>query len=103
MALDAHEFIRRFLLHSLPDGFHRIRHYGFLANGHRQSKLALIRRLLDQPARRGSAATPISQRLRDLMGIDVDRCPRCNGTMRVIDILPRPRSPPTRPFSRDRP
>jgi hypothetical protein len=34
MTLDAHEFIRRFLLHALPDGFHRIRHYGFLANGH---------------------------------------------------------------------
>jgi hypothetical protein len=35
MMLDVHEFIRRFLLHTLPDGFHRIRHYGFLANGHR--------------------------------------------------------------------
>jgi hypothetical protein len=35
LQLDAHEFIRRFLLHVLPDGFHRIRHYGFLANGHR--------------------------------------------------------------------
>lgn len=103
MALDAHEFIRRFLLHSLPDGFHRIRHYGFLANGHRQSKLALIRRLLDQtapPRVRGNA--DYRQRLRDLMGIDVDRCPRCSGTMRVIDILPRPRAPPHRPFSRDR-
>jgi hypothetical protein len=104
MALDIHEFIRRFLLRSLPDGFHRIRHYGFLANGHRQSKLVLIRRLLDQ-----AAPEPICrdsdyrQRLRDLMGIDVDRCPRCSGTMRVIDILPRPRAPPHRPFSRDRP
>ena len=38
MTLDAHEFIRRFLLHTLPDGFHRIRHYGFLANGHRAAK-----------------------------------------------------------------
>lgn len=38
MALDAHQFIRRFLLHMLPDGFHRIRHYGFLANGHRAPK-----------------------------------------------------------------
>ena len=47
MTLDADEFIRRFLLHALPDGFHRIRHYGFLANGHRGDNLALCRRLLD--------------------------------------------------------
>jgi hypothetical protein len=46
MTLDAHEFIRRFLLHTLPDGFHRIRHYGFLANGNRAAKLDLCRRLL---------------------------------------------------------
>jgi transposase len=47
MTLDAAEFIRRFLLHVLPDGFQRIRHYGFLANSQRRAKLALIRRLLD--------------------------------------------------------
>ena len=50
MTLAADEFIRRFLLHALPDGFHRIRHYGFLANGHRAEKLALCRKLLDEPA-----------------------------------------------------
>lgn len=50
MTLDAHEFIRRFLLHTLPDGFHRIRHYGFLANGHRATKLELCRSLLDASA-----------------------------------------------------
>ena len=49
MTLDAHEFIRRFLLHTLPDGFHRIRHYGFLANGHRATRLDLCRRLLANP------------------------------------------------------
>jgi hypothetical protein len=47
MTLDAPEFIRRFLLHTLPDGFHRIRHYGFLANGHRAAKLEVCRCLLD--------------------------------------------------------
>src|SRR5450631_4290610 len=47
MTLAADEFIRRFLLHTLLDGFHRIRHYGFLANGRRTAKLALCRRLLD--------------------------------------------------------
>lgn len=46
MSLDPHEFIRRFLLHCLPDGFHRIRHYGFLANGCRRTRLAIIRQLL---------------------------------------------------------
>src|SRR6516162_6578153 len=44
MTLAADEFIRRFLLHALPDGFHRIRHYGFLANSHRAEKLELCRR-----------------------------------------------------------
>jgi Putative transposase len=46
MTLAADEFIRRFLLHALPDGFHRIRHYGFLANRGRADKLALCRSLL---------------------------------------------------------
>ena len=45
MTLDAEEFLRRFLLHVLPDGFRRIRHYGFLANGHRTAKLARLRAL----------------------------------------------------------
>jgi hypothetical protein len=43
MALPVGEFIRRFLLHVLPDGFRRIRHFGFLANAHRSAKLAVIR------------------------------------------------------------
>ena len=50
MTLEADEFIRRFLLHTLPDGFHRIRHYGFLANRQRAAKLVLCRRLLDAPS-----------------------------------------------------
>ena len=51
MRLTAGEFMRRFLLHVLPDGFHRIRHYGLFANGHRAEKLALCRKLLNVPAR----------------------------------------------------
>src|SRR6202043_3216797 len=57
MTLEADEFIRRFLLHTLPDGFHRIRHYGFLANAHRAGKLELCRRLLD----RSLAEPPVEQ------------------------------------------
>src|ERR1700758_200583 len=49
MPLDADEFIRRFLIHVLPDGFHRIRHYGLLANGNRTGNIALARRLLGVP------------------------------------------------------
>ena len=49
MRLPAGEFMRRFLLHVLPDGFHRIRHYGLLANGHRAAMLARCRELLDVP------------------------------------------------------
>jgi len=61
MMLAADEFIRRFLLHTLPDGFHRIRHYGFLANGSRSDKLARCRRLLD--ARDADdACEPITER-----------------------------------------
>src|SRR5260370_26486347 len=49
MTLHADEFIRRFLLHVLPDGFHRIRHYGLLANANRADNIALARRLLGLP------------------------------------------------------
>ena len=50
MRLDAHEFIRRFLLHVLPAGFMRIRHYGLIAKRAKRHKLALARAALDQPA-----------------------------------------------------
>ena len=86
MTLEAHEFIRRFLLHTLPDGFHRIRHYGFLANGHRAAKLALCRRLLDIPHPE-PAANPIDDTLPPRRP---ERCPCCGGAMMVIGFLPRP-------------
>ena len=102
MSLDASEFIRRFLLHCLPDGFHRIRHFGFLANGHRQAKLALIRRLLDQPAPQPDRRrADYRDRVHDLTGVDLSRCPCCGGTMRVIEILPPVRAPPTEPTAPD--
>ena len=64
MTLDADEFIRRFLLHALPDGFHRIRHYGFLANGQRGDKLALCRQLLDACHASANPAAPEADRER---------------------------------------
>ena len=59
MTLSADEFMRRFLLHVLPDGFQRIRHYGFLANGHRKTKLALIRKLLNATAPHGAVTIAV--------------------------------------------
>jgi hypothetical protein len=90
MTLDAHEFIRRFLLHCLPDGFHRIRHYGFLANGIRRARLALIQQLLDEASpepERCKAVPPVRQRV----PFDSSACPCCGGTLRVTATLPRAR------------
>jgi hypothetical protein len=83
LTLSADEFIRRFLLHSLPDGFHRIRHYGFLANGHRAAKLALCRTLLR--AEPPSVTTTSEARTT----LSFDRCPCCGGAMVTIGAAPR--------------
>jgi hypothetical protein len=63
MTLDADEFIRRFLIHVLPDGFHRIRHYGLFANGNRTGNIALARRLLGHPTRRRRAETAAAPKI----------------------------------------
>lgn len=91
MTLAAGEFIRRFLLHSLPDGFHRIRHYGFLANGHRAEKLALCRHLLAVPTPPPEPPQPIDYRERyaRLTGRSLDICPCCGGRMLTLGPLPR--------------
>jgi len=99
MTLDADEFIRRFLIHVLPDGFHRIRHYGLFANGGRTENIARARRLLNVPAPQKAAS-------------DADRtgdgepqarshpCPCCGGRMVIIEIFEpgcTPRYHPTVP------
>ena len=86
MSLDPHEFIRRFLIHSLPDGFHRIRHYGFLANGCRRARLASIRQLLMLPA---PTATQIDETTKQLPHFDPTQCPCCGGILRIAATLPR--------------
>jgi Putative transposase len=58
MILEAEEFIRRFLLHVLPEGFQRIRYYGFLANRYREQKLAHCRDLLGMPAPEAAILKP---------------------------------------------
>ena len=91
MRLTPDEFIRRFLLHTLPDGFHRIRHLGFLANGHRAAKLALARALLKptsetEPADAASAATNESA-YQPTPDRDAPTCPICGGIVRVTSHL----------------
>ena len=91
VSLEAQEFIRRFLLHVLPDGFMRIRHFGFLANRAKKHALPQCRNLLGL-----SVALPELPKksahdlLLELSGIDLSRCPRClKGTLIVIGELPK--------------
>ena len=95
MTLVPGEFIRRFLLHVLPKGFHRIRHYGLLASAARQANLARVRQLLAAPEPEtvrdettGAAAAPIDHR---------PPCPCCGGRMIIVETFERgggPRDPP---------
>jgi len=94
ITLAADEFIRRFLLHALPDGFHRIRHYGFLANRHRADKPALCRRLLATPA-----PAPIADD-NDCSDNVRNQCPCCGGQMEQVGPFPRS-SPVSRSAWRD--
>jgi len=90
MTLEAQEFIRRFLLHVLPDGFMRIRHFGFLANRSKKQMLPQCRELL----KLNRAVPQIPKQsaldlLRELTGVDLSRCPSCQkGTMVVVADLP---------------
>jgi putative transposase len=96
MALDAQEFIRRFLLHVVPGGFVRIRHFGLLANGARKTKLARCRQLLTQPPAPPALPNESVQALMlRLTGIDIARCPVCQqGRLRRTEILaPIPHPP----------
>jgi len=105
MKLKPDEFIRRFLLHTLPDGFHRIRHFGFMANRHRAAKLALCRSFLldhEQTAPNNVEASPVSSAPQT--PADVPACPGCGGVMRIIGWVPHSfsrSSPRTSPFRCD--
>ncbi len=90
MTLGTDEFIRRFLLHVLPKGFHRIRHYGLLATGLRQANLARARALLAAAPPAAPVEPPEPADLRP-------PCPCCGGRMIIIETLQRwmaPRGPP---------
>jgi Putative transposase/Transposase zinc-binding domain len=91
MTLNAHEFIRRFLLHVLPDRFVKIRHYGLLANRKRKDNIALCRKYL------GSYKTETKDKdlpltwqkhLLKVSGVDLTKCPVCKkGTMVMVEVL----------------
>ncbi len=92
MHLATEEFIRRFLIHVLPDGFHRIRHYGLLASAVRKANIARIRALLGaEPAKQEDPPTaeivPLTLR---------EPCPDCGSPMRIIEIFRRGERPLTR-------
>ena len=91
MTLKAEEFIRRFLLHVLPDAYVRIRYYGFLANCHRSRLLKLCRKFLGVP-RSPEPQSPQSSEwavlLESLTGIDPYLCPKCRkGRLIRIDVF----------------
>ena len=91
MVLAASEFMRRFLLHVLPDGFQRIRHYGFLANGHRRQKLELIRSLLDAtPPVADTMASANEPAPAQADAKEPPPCPCCGGRMLLVQVLPVP-------------
>ena len=83
MTLSADEFMRRFLLHGLPTGFHRIRHYGLLANANRREHLAKVRLALDAPA-----PEPIREEI-DKTPAPTFVCRCCGAAMRIVEVLPR--------------
>ena len=102
LALEPAEFIRRFLLHVLPTGFMRIRHYGILANRAKREKLAAARAALDHP----SVAEPrppesVEAFWLRVAALDIHQCPHCKaGRMIVIGAIPVPcaRAPPPPPW-----
>jgi Putative transposase/Transposase zinc-binding domain len=99
LTLDADEFIRRFLIHVLPDGFHRIRHYGLFANGGRAENIARARQLLDVPAPQNASGDADSSGDGEPQPLS-HPCPCCGGRMIIIEIFKRgcaPRYRPTTP------
>ena len=93
MTLEADEFIRRFLLHILPNGFMRIRHFGFLANRRKSKDLSRCRQFLGLSPQVPEPSKKTNQELMlELTGIDVNRCPCCKkGTMKLIVGIPQQR------------
>jgi len=96
MTLDAAEFIRRFLIHVLPKGFHRIRNYGLFANGSRAESLARARELLAVSAHRAETDAPAQDNAQEPNVLALP-CPCCGGRMIIIETFERGGQPRYRP------
>jgi len=96
MTLAIDEFIRRFLIHVLPDRFHRIRHYGFFANGGRAENIARARQLLNVPATQSETGDADSADHSEPQTLSPP-CPCCGGRMIIIETFERGRAPRYRP------
>jgi len=95
ITITAVEFIRRFLLHSLPKGFVRIRHYGFLANRNRNENLKLIRDLMGASAPPERESASLEEMMLQLTGTDITICTCCGeGKMQFFAEIPKDRARP---------
>jgi len=103
ITIPAVDFIRRFFLHTLPRGFVRIRHYGFLANRNRQANLSAIRALLGLSPEVQNTTSCLEELMWRLTGFDITACPCCHkGKMHLLLEIPfrRARAPtPLIPFA----
>jgi hypothetical protein len=97
MTLTPHEFIRRFLSHVLPKGFHRIRHYGLFANGNRATNIARARALLSVHAPTNDEADNVEDASPDETRILNLPCPCCGGRMIIIEVFAAGMEPKHRP------
>lgn len=90
--VSAEEFIRRFLLHILPDGYMKIRYFGFLGSCHKKENISLIRAFFDIPDEpRKSEKKKPEELILELTGKDITKCPKCKtGTMVIRQTVPRP-------------
>jgi hypothetical protein len=89
MDLEVDEFLRRFLLHVVPNGFVRIRHFGLLANRRRATALAQCRALLAQPPPPGGLPESVRDLMLRVTGLDIERCPVCEqGRLQPVERLP---------------
>ena len=96
MTLASDEFIRRFLIHVLPRGFHRIRHYGQLASSKRAENIARARELLNAPVTQTEACDPAAPNADEPRTL-ANPCPCCGGRMIIIETFERGCSPRTNP------
>lgn len=95
ITITAVEFIRRFLLHSLPNGFVRIRHYGFMANRNRNENLNAIRRVMGVSEPSEKEVTTLEEMILQLTGTDITICPCCTeGKMQFFADIPKGRAGP---------